>query len=69
MMWFLNLFPGWKGPDMYDKIVWSQHCRAAAHTIYRRLLTLLLLVLGILANNHHMTFALDNLALFANGFN
>ena len=32
-------------------------------------LTLLLLVLGIFANDHHMTLALDDLALFAHGLN
>jgi hypothetical protein len=30
--------------------------------------TLLLLVLGVLADNHDAAFALDYLALFANGF-
>ena len=53
---------------MYDKTVWSQHSQAAAHTIHQHLLALLLLVLGIFADDHHMTFALNNLALFANGF-
>ena len=32
------------------------------------LLALLLLVLGIFANNHNAALALDNLALFADGF-
>ena len=31
-------------------------------------LTLLLLMLGVLADHHHATLALDDLALFANGF-
>lgn len=30
---------------------------------------LLLLVFGVLADDHHMALALDDLALFANGFN
>ena len=29
-------------------------------------LTLLLLMLGVLANNHYFTFSLDDFALFAN---
>ena len=33
-----------------------------------QLLALLLLVLGILANNHNAALALDDLALFADGF-
>ena len=35
--------------------------------IYKRS-ALLLLVLGVLANDHHATLALDNLALLADGF-
>lgn len=51
---------------MYDKIVWIPTLReAAAHTIHQRKLALLLLMFGILANDHHMALALDDLAFFA----
>ena len=46
------------------------HCINAAPRVYPfNELALLLLVLGIFANDHDAALTLDNLALFADGFN
>ncbi len=73
-----------KTPEVYGSCAWSlgfdplgsrpRHRKPSIDTIMWGILSpvtlaLLLLVLGILADDHHMALALDDLALFTNGLN